>query len=99
MRQNSVVALLILVVSSIIFSTVARAEEPVVITRLTMRDRVISITSGLEGLQYSVLMKDGTVLAANLSEAQLAQKHPDVYEQVRPAIAGAATLVPIWAGM
>ncbi len=40
------------------------------------------------------------MVAANLSEDQLAQKYPDVYEQVRPAIAGVATPgVNIWAGM
>lgn len=99
MRQMPVAALLILVVN-ILFSTATRAEEPVAITRLVMRDRVVAITSGSDGLQYSVLTQDGTVLAANLSEAQLAQKHPDVYEQVRPAIAGQATSGgTIWAGM
>ncbi len=49
MRQKPVAALLILVVS-IFFSTATRAEEPVAITRLVMRDRVVAITSGSNGL-------------------------------------------------
>ena len=99
MRQKSAAALLILVVS-LFFSTATRAEERVAITRLVMRDRVVAITSGSNGIYYSVFAQDGTVLAANLSKDQLAQKHPDVYEQVHPAIAGVATLgVNIWAGM
>jgi hypothetical protein len=99
MRQIPVAALLILVVS-VIFTTPADAESPVAITRLVMRERVVAITSGQNGLHYSVFAKDGAVLAAALSEAQLAQQHPDVYEQVRPAVALEATPgVTIWAGM
>lgn len=100
MRQMPVVALLILV-GNILFSTAIHAEEPAIITRLVMRDRVVAITSGSDGLKYSVITKDGTVLSANLSEAQLAQKYPDVYEQVRPAVASpeATKGVIPWAGM
>lgn len=100
MRQMSVAALLILV-GTMLFSTATSASELLAITRLVMRDRVVAITSGQNGLQYSVTMKDGTVLDANLSEAQLKEKHPVVYEQVRPAVAsGEATPGVIqWAGM
>lgn len=86
MRQMPVVALLI-ILGNILFSTAINAEEPDTITRLVMRDRIVVITNGKDGLKYSVKMKDGTVLSANLSENELAQKHPDVYEQVRPAYA------------
>lgn len=99
MRQLPVAALLILVVS-VLFAPPAHAEPPVAITHLVMRERVVAITSGQNGLHYSVFAKDGAVLAAALSEAQLAQQHPDVYEQVRPAVALEATPgVTIWAGM
>lgn len=99
MRQMSVAALLIILVS-LFFSNATRAGEPVAITRLVMRDRIVIITSSSAGLQYSLLTQDGTVIAANLSEDQLAQKHPDVYEQFRPAIADPASPgVTIWAGM
>jgi len=99
MRQIPVAAIIILVVS-VIFTTPARAESPVAITRLVMRERVVTITSGQNGLLYSVFTKDGAVLAAALNEAQLAEQHPDLYEQVRPAVALEATPgAAIWAGM
>jgi hypothetical protein len=69
------------------FSTAISAEEPATITSLVMRDRIVTIANGKDGLKYSVKSKDGTVLSANISENELAQKHPDVYEQVRPAYA------------
>lgn len=99
MRKMSVAALLMILVS-LFFSNTTRAGEPVAITRLVMRDRIVIITSSSDGLQYSLLTQDGSVIAANLSEDQLAQKHPDVYEQFRPAIAlPASSGVTIWAGM
>ncbi len=87
MRKMPVVVLLVLA-AQILFSTAIRAEEPATITRLVMRDRVIIITNAQDGVKYSVKTKDGSVLSANLTEDELAQKHPDVYEQVRPAYAG-----------
>ena len=97
MRQVSIAAFLILSVNLV--STATRAEEPT-ITRLEMRDRVVLVTSDSEGLKYSILAPDGTVLDAKLSEAQLADKHPDLYDRVRPAIADEANpnVIP-WAGM
>lgn len=100
MRQMSVAALLMTLVN-LFFSNATRAEEPVAITHLVMRDRIVIITSSSDGLQYSLLTQDGSVIAANLSEAQLAKKHPNVYEQFRPAIAlpTSPNGVTIWAGM
>ncbi|MDM9382094.1 hypothetical protein QUB80_15435 [Chlorogloeopsis sp. ULAP01] len=86
MRYYPVVALLMLL-GNLLFSTAIRAEEPATITSLVMRDRIVVITNGKDGLKYSVKMKDGTMLSANLSEDELAQQHPDVYDQVRPAYA------------
>jgi hypothetical protein len=66
-----------------------------------MRDRTITVTSDSNGLLYSVSTKDGTVLNANLREEQLQAKYPDVYENVRPAIASdkvTDSVIP-WAGM
>lgn len=100
MRQMSAATLLSLI-ASITFSTATRAEEPLTITRLEMRDRVVLSASGTNGSQYSVITKNGIVLDAKLSEEQLAAKHPDVYEQVRPAFAGREANFDIiqWAGM
>jgi exo-beta-1,3-glucanase (GH17 family) len=86
MRQIPVFAFLILL-GNILFSTAIRAGEPATITSLVMRDRIVVITNDTDGLKYSVKSKDGTVLSANITESELARKHPDVYEQVRPAYA------------
>ncbi|BAZ70475.1 MAG: hypothetical protein KME28_12745 [Pelatocladus maniniholoensis HA4357-MV3] len=99
MRQIPVFAFLILL-GNILFSTAISAEEPATITSLVMRDRIVVITNGKDGLNYSVKSKDGTVLSANISENELAQKHPDVYEQVRPAYAGEknSPILLMWGG-
>lgn len=49
MRQMPVAALLILAIS-MLFSTATYAEESLAISRLVMRDRVVAITSGPDGL-------------------------------------------------
>jgi hypothetical protein len=100
MRQVSVASLLILALS-LFGATTTRAEEPTVITHLITRDRVITITSDSNGLLYSVSTKDGAVIDANLSEEQLQAKYPEVYDNVRPAIASDEStegVIP-WAGM
>lgn len=86
MRPVSWITLALLIIS--VLSTTARAEQNrQIITQLELRDRIIKITSGSQGLNYSVLSQDGTVLDANLNENQLAKKHPELYERVRPAVA------------
>ena len=109
MRPRSVATLLILALS-LFFPNATRADEPVTLARLVMRDRTIIMASDANGLVYSVSTQDGTVLDANLSEAELVAKYPDVYETIRPAIAqyslpkavtdgeATETVIP-WAGM
>lgn len=98
MRPISLMTLTILIIG--VFSTTARAEDRQTITQLELRDRIVKITSGSQGLNYSILSQDGTVLDANLSENQLAEKHPELYERVRPAVAGDAsdTDAILWMG-
>lgn len=110
MRKISVATFLILG-CAIVSATATNASdaaktsisEPVTISRLVMRDRIITISSHPTGLVYSVSTKDGTVIDASLSEAQLVAKYPDVYDQLRPAIANpdASKDVKVspWAGM
>jgi len=85
MRPVSFITLALLIISML--SATARAENRQIITQLELRDRIVKITSGSQGLNYSVLSQDGTVLDANLNENQLAEKHPELYERVRPAVA------------
>jgi hypothetical protein len=99
MRQLSIATFLILGFS-MFFGNATHADERIPITHLIMRDRTITIATTPNGLVYS-LSKDGTVIDANLSEAQLQAKYPEVYEKVRPAIADTEesnTITP-WAGM
>jgi type II secretory pathway component PulC len=89
MRSLTMAALAILTASIIIPTASIHAEQNnPTITRLVMRDRIIVISQGEDEVKYSVKTKDGDVINANLNEAELAAKHPDIYEQVRPAYAG-----------
>lgn len=84
MRPVSFITLALLIS---VLSATARAENRQIITQLELRDRTVKITSGSQGLNYSILSQNGTVLDANLNETQLAEKHPELYEKVRPAVA------------
>ncbi|PSM49691.1 hypothetical protein C7Y66_07910 [Chroococcidiopsis sp. CCALA 051] len=98
MRPVSFITLALLIIS--VLSTTAQAENRRIITQLELRDRIVKITSGSQGLIYSVISPDGTVLDANLNETQLAQKHPELYEKVRPAVAKDANIseAMLWMG-
>ncbi|NJK52813.1 MAG: hypothetical protein HC936_08205 [Leptolyngbyaceae cyanobacterium SU_3_3] len=63
---------------------------------LLLRDRVITITSAQNKLRYSVETRDGQVLADDLTEAQLEARHPELYQQIRPAIAQPQAVEPLW---
>ena len=86
MRQISAATLLILALC-MFRATATRADVRLPLTRLVMREHVVTITNGRDGLLYSLSTKNSTVLDANLSSAQLEAKYPDVYENIRPAIA------------
>ncbi len=43
-----------------------QAEEPVTLTRLVMRDRIVTIAAASSGLIYSISTETGTVLEQNL---------------------------------
>jgi hypothetical protein len=75
------------VVVALFSATATRAEKQVTITRLVMRDSIVTIASNPSEVLYSVKTRDGRVINANLTEAQLEAQHPELYQQVRPAIA------------
>ncbi|MGH8000113.1 MAG: hypothetical protein ACREPR_11930 [Brasilonema sp.] len=87
MRRISVTTFLILVVSAFFATAATRASEDQSLTTLVMRDRLITIKNSPNGLSYTVSTQDGAVLDAQLSDAQLQAKYPEVYDTVRPAIA------------
>jgi hypothetical protein len=76
-----------IVASSLLLPAAVRADDDVTIARLVMRDRTVVISQGQDAARYSVKDKDGELLHANLSEVELAEKYPDIYDQVRPAYA------------
>jgi hypothetical protein len=86
---------------SVFSATATRASEHQPLTTLIMRDRVITIHNDSKGLSYTVRTQDGTVLDAQLNEAQLQAKYPDVYDTVRPAIANSEKTggSMIWGGI
>ncbi len=89
MHRLTLTAFAILTASIIIPAARIHAEQNnPTITRLVMRDRIVVISQGEDEVKYSVKTKDGNVINANLNETELAAKHPDIYEQVRPAYAG-----------
>ncbi|MGL4622054.1 hypothetical protein [Chroococcidiopsis sp.] len=98
MRPVSFITLALLIIS--VLSTTARAENRQIITQLELRDRTVKIISGSQGLNYSVFSQDGTVLDANLNETQLAEKHPELHERIRPAVAKEASSAEamLWMG-
>lgn len=88
MHRLTLAAFAILITSTLIPAASIRAEENnLTITRLVMRDCIVVISQGEDEVKYSVKTKDGNVIHANLNETELAAKHPEIYEQVRPAYA------------
>ncbi|MGD1854525.1 MAG: hypothetical protein ACFB2W_09755 [Leptolyngbyaceae cyanobacterium] len=59
-----------------------------VISQLAFRDRTVTITSHPSGYRYSVADASGTILSAALSEQEIADQYPDLFELLQPAVAG-----------
>ncbi|MEM9905301.1 MAG: hypothetical protein AAF921_09795 [Cyanobacteria bacterium P01_D01_bin.44] len=75
--------------------------ETTPLTQLVFRDKTVLISSSAEGIQYSLRLADGRVVADNLSNDQLAAQYPDLHNQVQTLIAGsnANDDVMIWGGL
>ena len=65
-----------------------------VIGRLKTRDQVITITTGTDGLLYTIKSKEGGLIALNISGEELASRFPDLHEQMEKSLADPK----IWAG-
>jgi len=61
------------------------------IVHLEMRDKLVTIQSGREGLVYLVQTKDGKLLHENLSEEQLKAQAPEIHELIKTAVAGSGS--------
>lgn len=90
MRQTSVVMLSTLLIG-VFTPVVSQADQQPIISRLQLRDRVVTISSQANGeLSYSIKSPNGEVLDASLSEEQLLAKYPEIHQQIRPAIANSS---------
>ena len=58
-----------------------------VITQLVLRDHTVTLTSAPAGYLYTITDSAGTVLNADLTEAQFAEQYPELLAMLQPAIA------------
>ena len=65
----------------------SQSDADRVIARLVLRDRKITIASTPDGYLYSIADKSGIVLSAGLTDSQLAQQYPELFELLQPAVA------------
>ncbi|NJL00014.1 MAG: hypothetical protein HC838_09800 [Spirulinaceae cyanobacterium RM2_2_10] len=65
----------------------ASSETYPVIAQLVLRDRRLRISATPDGHRYTLAEHSGEILSANLTAAQLAERHPDLAELLQPAIA------------
>ncbi len=65
----------------------AQTPEGPVIVRLVGQHPTITITSSPDGPRYSAREKDGRVIVAGVTLAELQANHPDLAQFVKPGIA------------
>ena len=72
-------------------NTEIRSSSSPMLGQLELRDRKVTLTLVPSGYLYSVTDESGTILNADLTEAQLAEQYPDLLDLLRPAIAEGET--------
>ncbi|MDB9528426.1 hypothetical protein PN498_20710 [Oscillatoria sp. CS-180] len=93
MARFTLIALLMaILVSSAASLAVAESpqdqqENAPVIAQLQLRDHTVVITSDDQGKFYSVYDNSGTSLSAGLTEQEIADQYPELFDLLRPAIA------------
>ena len=70
------------------------SKYPVIISLETRRGTIV-ILSGPDRLLYSVADRSGLVVQRELSERELRARHPEIYDQIKGALASRS----VWAGM
>jgi len=64
-----------------------------VVAQLAFRDRTVTVTSNPQGYIYSVADDAGTVLSATLTAAEMADRYPELFELLQPAVADHGTVL------
>ncbi|MEM8612985.1 MAG: hypothetical protein AAGF93_13275 [Cyanobacteria bacterium P01_H01_bin.105] len=59
-----------------------------VISQLAFRDRTVTITSHPSGYRYSIADASGSILSTALTEEEIADQYPGLFELLLPAVAG-----------
>jgi hypothetical protein len=67
------------------------SENPVIV-QIQTRDKILIIRSGDKGRLYTVKSRDGVLLAADLTAAEIEKKFPDLKKILEKGLAGDATL-------
>ena len=72
----------------------AMAENPLtqnerhpVVAQLALRDQTVTVTSHPHGYLYSVADSSGVILSAALTEPEIAEQYPELFDRLQPAIA------------
>ena len=63
------------------------SESYPVVGQLVLRDRHITITASPTGNLYVIADEEGTALGASLTEKQLAEQYPELFDLLQPAVA------------
>ena len=58
-----------------------------VVAHLQLRDRTVTITSHPNGYLYSVADRSGAVLSAAMTEQEIAEQYPELFDLLQPAVA------------
>ncbi|HEX9294598.1 MAG TPA: hypothetical protein VF881_02155 [Polyangiaceae bacterium] len=77
-------------VPSEVKTAVPTSPDRAVIFKLQFRDVDLTVLSSSEGPRFALAAHDGTVLAQDLGDAELAKSYPDLYKFYRSAMAKAA---------
>ena len=62
-------------------------------SQLAFRDRTVTITSHPSGYRYSIADASGTILSTALTEEEIADQYPGLFQLMQPAVAGDVELM------
>ncbi|MGD1950139.1 MAG: hypothetical protein ACFB14_10895 [Leptolyngbyaceae cyanobacterium] len=65
----------------------AEPQSLPVIAQLQLRDRTVTVKSHSDGYLYSIADESGTVLSAAITEQEIAEQYPELFDRLQPAIA------------
>lgn len=76
-----------LIYGLILGASPAWSADKTVITHLKTRDHQITVKANEGETRYTISDKEGKILAENLSTTELQHSQPELYDQIRSALA------------